>query len=175
MKAAPSNDEFRWAGTQNSFELAFITRAAVSERSPSSLSKVLVLKGPPSVYVSGRQLSGLHLVEQPPHPAVGNGRYHHACRLATAAQLGAQPGPPFVVTNQTMGRFDEHRPQLRIARLDQSRVRLPLAAGGIPRSQAAEARQLLAGAETIETANLRANRHRRDQADAGKRKEFLHE
>ena len=49
---------------------------------------------------------------------------------------------------------------------DQSCVGLPLPAGRIPRAQSTETRQLLAGAEAIEPANVRPHHPRGDRPDA---------
>src|SRR5437879_4718926 len=86
----------------------------------------------------------LHLVDQPAHPPVRLRCQGHARRLAPAAELVVQAAPVPVVTGQAVGRLDQDALEDRVAGADQARVGLALAAGGVARREAAEARQLLA-------------------------------
>ena len=105
-------------------------------------------------------------MEQPTHPAIGHRRDHHTGRLSTMAEPSSQGRPPLLTADQAMGRFDQQGSQFVVAGLDQSRVRLPLAAGGIPWTQAAEASQLFAGPKAIKASNLGPQGRGRDQTDA---------
>src|SRR6267142_6994418 len=106
------------------------------------------------MYASGRQRLRLHLVEQPPHPAIGDGRGNQADRLATEGEPSCEFPPFLVVSHQPMSRFDQHRTQLRIAGPEETGVGLAGAAGCVARADSAEASQLLARAEAIEPSNF---------------------
>jgi hypothetical protein len=72
-------------------------------------------------------------MKQPSHPAVGDRGGHHASWFTSTAKAGSQLGPAQVVAGQAVGGFDQHGPKLRIARFDQTSVRLALSAGSIGR------------------------------------------
>src|SRR5437899_7736162 len=89
----------------------------------SSFCPVLFLSCPLSVR-SGCQARRLHLMKQPPHPAIRDRGDDYAGRLPAAAELSGQSRPALLATDQSMGRFDQHPSQLVISRFDQPCVRL---------------------------------------------------
>ncbi len=104
---------------------------------------------------------------QTPDPTIRHGRHDYALRLPAIEQSTGKPCPLFIEQDQPMRRLDEHRPQMPVARLDQSGIRLPHTARCVPRTQAAEPGQLFAAAETIKATDLRPNGLRGHRADAG--------
>lgn len=87
------------------------------------------------MYLLSRQSFRLQLVEQPPHPAIGDGGGGQAGWLAALAKLAGELGPAFVIADQAMRRFHQHRPQLRVAGFDEARIGLLLATGSISRAK----------------------------------------
>src|SRR5438874_5345582 len=102
---------------------------------------------------------------QPPHIAVGDGSHHDANMFSAGLQLLGQFHPSLIAVHDAVDRLDDHGSQLWVAGLDHARVCLLVAAGTVPRRQATEASQLLAGLETIETPDLGPHRGSRHQAD----------
>src|ERR1700676_4917205 len=110
---------------------------------------------------------------QPANPTVRHGSNHDVSLLSLAQESCAQASPAFGAKRQTLGRFDDHRAQLRIAGFDQPGVRLTLSARGIARTQAAASSQLLAALKAIEAADLSPYSGGGHRSDAGRRAELF--
>ncbi len=125
------------------------------------------------IFVSGQRFR-LHRVVQPPHVPIGDRSHDDANMFPAGLQLLGQLHPPLIAMDNSMHGFDDHGSELRIAGLDHARVRLLVAAGAVPRRQAAEPSQLLAGLEAVESPNLRSHRRCRHQADPFLLAELFH-
>lgn len=79
----------------------------------------------------GRDVFRLHLVIQPPQPAVGHDCDYHVVRLAFLLEPGRELAPVRVVNHQTMCRLDQHHSQAVVAGLDESGIGHAFAAGGV--------------------------------------------
>src|SRR5690606_18756280 len=86
-----------------------------------------------------------------------------------------QLAPAIVVVHQAMRRLDNDHSQLPVARLDDARISLLLAAGDVTRAQPAEARELFSRSETIEASDLGTPADRRHQADPLLGHQLLHD
>jgi len=115
---------------------------------------------------SSSNLTRLHLMKQPAHPAIGHGCRNHRKGFAAPTHLRGQLHPTIVIPHQPMSRFHENRSQRGIAGLDQSGIGLTASAGGIARTQPAIPRQLLGSADAVEPANVGAKHPGGNRTDA---------
>ena len=148
VMTAPSEYEPKPKGSSSA---SSPTRDGVGSKSWSSCCRFFSEAFDPN---SAGQTQRGHVVVQPAHPTIGHRRGDHAARLALGAELDCQPSPARLTSNQTMRRFDQHCSQLRVAGLDQSRIRLAFAAGSVARAQATKTAQLFASAEAVEATDL---------------------
>src|SRR5262249_7970058 len=83
---------------------------------------------------------------------------HHRSRFALRLEALGQLPPTWLAADQHPGGLDEDAAQLRVGGADQAGVGLLLSRRTVARRQAAEAGQLLAGAEAVETTDLGPHR-----------------